>query len=97
MPRQPARGKRRAEPARKRRRSGGSKPKGGKRADRPQNHEGITPEFLERLREVEVEVEAQPERIVPGGVGAREVLAGIDGELRADPTYQHALSRLAYG
>jgi len=97
MPRQPARGKRRAEPSRKRRRPGGSKPKGGKRADRPQNHEGITPEFLERLREVEVEAEAPPVRVVPRGVGAREVLAGIDGDLRADQAYQRAISRLAYG
>ena len=97
MSRQPARGKRRAEPSKKRRRRQDPKPTGGKRADRPQNHEGITPEYLQQLREVETELAAPPVRLVGGGLGVREVLAGIDGDLRADQEYLQALGRLAYG
>jgi hypothetical protein len=102
MSRPPARGKRRAEPPKKRRRPKEPKPKGGKRADRPGDHEGLTPEFLQQLRELELddaeaEVEAPRVQIFPGGVGVREVLAGIDGELRADQEYLQALGRLAYG
>ena len=94
---QPARGKRRAEPTKRRRRQ--PNPKGGKRADRPKEHEGLTPEFLQQLREVAIEAEgeAPPVRIAPGGPGVRAVLAGIDGELRADQEYLQALGRLAYG
>jgi hypothetical protein len=66
----------------------------GKRAARPENPEGITPEFLSQLREVEREPVTLPVRTGPG---VREVLAGIDADLRADHVYQHALSRLAYG
>jgi len=97
LSRQPARGKRRAEPSKRRRRRQEPKPAGGKRADRPENHEGITPEFLEQLREVETELEAPPVRVHGGGLGVREVLAGIDGDLRADQEYLQALGRLAYG
>ena len=99
MSRQPTRGKRRADPSKKRRRRQEPKPAGGKRADRPKNHEGITPEFLEQLREVDTETEwtAPRVRLGLGGPGVREVLAGIDGELRADQEYLQALGRLAYG
>jgi hypothetical protein len=31
------------------------------------------------------------------GPGVREILAGIDADLRADTVYQRALSSLAYG
>jgi hypothetical protein len=92
---QPARGKRRAEPSKWRPRRRETKP-GGRRADRPENNEGITPEFLEQLREAEAEQEARP-MPVRTGPGAREVLAGITADLRADQAYMQALSRLAYG
>lgn len=92
MSRQPARGKRRAEPSKRRPRRE-AKP-GGRRAARPENTEGITPEFLEQLREVEAEPATRP---MPTGPGAREVLAGITADLRADQAYMQALSRLAYG
>lgn len=99
MSRQPTRGKRRAESSKKRRRRQEPKPSGGKRADRPKNHEGITPEFLEQLREVDTETEWETprRRLGLGGPGVREVLAGIDGELRDDQEYLQALGRLAYG
>lgn len=87
-------GKRRAEPARKRRRRGRDPKPVGRRADRPQNHEGITPEFLQQMRELETEPRPAPVRTGPG---VREILAGIDADLRADEVYQQALSRLAYG
>ena len=89
-----ARGKRRAEPSRKRRRRGSEPRPAGRRADRPENHEGITPEFLQQMRELEAEPAAPPVRTGPG---VRELLAGIDADLRADPVYQQALSKLAYG
>lgn len=89
-----ARGKRRAEPPPKRRRRRREKKSAGRRADRPENHEGITPEFLQQMRELEAEPKAAPVRTGPG---AREILAGIDADLRADQVYQQALSRLAYG
>lgn len=90
-----SRGKRRAEPARKRRRRGKEpSPAGGRRADRPEQHEGITPEFLQQMRELDTEP-VRPR--VRTGPGVREVLAGIDADLRADYVYQQALSKLAYG
>jgi hypothetical protein len=97
-----AAGKRRAEPPRKRRRRGRDPKPGGRRADRPENHEGITPEFLQQMRELEAEppswsdagIRAAPVRTGPG---PREILAGIDADLRGDQAYQQALSRLAYG
>ena len=88
------RGKRRAEPTSKRRRRRPDHVHEGKRADRPENHEGITPEFLRQMRELEDEPKTVPVRTGPG---VREILAGIDADLRADPVYQEALSRLAYG
>lgn len=87
-------GKRRAEPSSKRRRRRRDEAPAGKRADRPENHEGITPEFLRQMRELEVEPKTVPVRTGPG---IRELLASIDADLRADPVYQEALSRLAYG
>ena len=87
-------GKRRAEPPRKRRRRRREPTPAGRRVDRPENHEGITPEFLQQLRELEDEPVAVPVRTGPG---IRELLAGIDADLRADQVYQQALSRLAYG
>jgi hypothetical protein len=90
-----AHGKRRAEPRRKQRRRDREPPRtGGKRADRPENHEGITPEFLQQLRALETEPTVAPAR---RGPGVRELLAGIDADLRADPVYQQALYRLAQG
>ena len=87
------RGKRRAEPKRRGRRRE-DRPPAGRRADRPEEHEGITPEFLKQMREPDVE----PREVRPRtGPGVRELLAGIDADLRADPVYQGALSRLAYG
>jgi hypothetical protein len=94
MSRQPVPGKRRAERPRRRRRSEERRPTRGKRALRPEDHEGITPEFLQQLREVEARPVALPVRTGPG---PREVLAGIDAELRADQVYLQALGRLAYG
>lgn len=88
------RGKRRAEPQPKRRRRGREARPAGRRADRPENHEGITPEFLQQMRELETRPVARPVRTGPG---VRELLAGIDADLRADQAYQQALSRLAYG
>lgn len=88
------RGKRRAEPSTKRRRRGREPRPEGRRVDRPEEHEGITPEFLQQMREPEPEPVAPPVRTGPG---IRELLAGIDADLRADPVYQQALSRLAYG
>jgi hypothetical protein len=89
------RGKRRAEPnPKRRRRRREPKPK-GRRADRPENHEGITPEFVQRLHELETEPIAPPPPRT--GPEIRELLAGINADLRADQVYQHALSRLAYG
>ena len=88
------RGKRRAEPSAKRRRRGREPRPEGRRVDRPEEHEGITPEFLQQMREPEPEPVARPVRTGPG---IRELLAGIDADLRADPVYQQALSRLAYG
>ena len=97
------RGKRRAEPLSKRRRRERDPKPVGRRADRPENHEGITPEFLQQLREPETEptgsrwepsLRAAPVRTGPG---IRELLAGIDADLRDDQVYQQALSRLAYG
>lgn len=93
MARQPAGGKRRAEPSKKRRRRGEGRQE-GRRADRPEHHEGITPEFLEQLREIE---DAPAAPAVRTGLGVREVLAGIDGDLRADQQYLQALAELAYG
>lgn len=87
-------GKRRAEPSSKRRRRRRDEAPAGKRADRPENHEGITPEFLRQMRELEDEPKTVPVRTGPG---IRELLASIDADLRADPVYQEALSRLAYG
>ncbi len=89
------RGKRRAEPARKKRRRSQEPSSAGRRADRPENHEGITPEFLRQMRALEAEPVAPPPART--GPGVREVLAGIDADLRADYTYQQAVSRLAYG
>lgn len=89
------RGKRRAEPARKKRRRSRESIPTGRRADRPEDHEGITPDFLQRMRELENEPVRQPSART--GPEAREVLAGIDADLRADAVYQRALSRLAYG
>ena len=97
MSRQPAHGKRRAEPSKRRRRQKEPKPKGGKRAYRPENEEGLTSEFLEQLRQVEAEEETTISFAVRGGPGGRRVLAGIDGYLRADRLYQQALSRLTCG
>jgi hypothetical protein len=91
---QPVPGKRRAERPRRRRRREERTPTRGRRAYRPENHEGITPEFLQQLREAETKPVALPVR---NGPGPREVLAGIDAELRADQTYLQALGRLAYG
>ncbi len=88
------RGKRRAEPSTKRRRRGREPRPEGRRVDRPEEHEGITPEFLQQMREPEPEPAAAPRRTGPG---IRELLAGIDADLRADQVYQQALSRLAYG
>jgi hypothetical protein len=85
-------GKRRAEPPRKRRRR--EKPPGGKRADRPESHEGITPEFLEQMRALET---APPSAAPRTGPDIRELLASIDADLRADRRYQQALARLAHG
>lgn len=89
-----ARGKRRAEPPPKRRRRKREGKPAGRRADRPENHEGITPEFLQQMRELENEPVAAPVRTGPG---VRALLDGIDADLRADQVYQQALSRLAYG
>jgi hypothetical protein len=86
------RGKRRAEPKRRGRRR--EERPAGRRADRPEEHEGITPEFLEQMREPDIEQRAVRPRTGPG---VRELLAGIDADLRADVAYQHALSRLAHG
>ncbi len=86
-------GKRRAKPPPKRRRGREPRP-AGRRADRPENHEGITPEFLRQMRELETEPVAAPVRTGPG---VRALLDGIDADLRADQVYQQALSRLAYG
>lgn len=101
MSRQPARGKRRAEPSKKRRRGQEAKSKGGKRADRPREHEGLTPEFLQQLRELDTDTDTGQDepavRIGMDGLGVREVLAGIDGDLRGDQEYLQALGRLAYG
>lgn len=88
------RGKRRADPPRKRRRRDRQPRPEGRRADRPENHEGLTPEILQRLRELETEPVPEPVRTGPG---VRELLAGIDADLRADQIYQQALYRLAYG
>lgn len=88
-------GKRRAEPQRKRRKRAREVKPAGRRADRPENHEGITPEFLRQMRELEDE--PRPVPTVRSGPEIRELLAGIDADLRADPVYQQALSRLAYG
>jgi hypothetical protein len=87
-------GKRRAEPLPKRRRRGREPRPAGRRVDRPEDHEGITPEFLEQMRELETEPLAAPVRTGPG---IRELLDGIDADLRADQVYQQAISRLAYG
>ncbi len=87
-------GKRRAEPPRKRRKRGREKPPAGKRADRPEDHEGITPEFLQQMRALET---APPPAAPRTGPDIRELLAGIDADLRADRLYQQALSRLADG
>ena len=87
-------GKRRAEPPPKRRKRRGEKPAAGRRADRPENHEGITPEFLEQMRALET---SPPPPRSRSGPEIRELLAGIDADLRADQVYQQALSRLAYG
>ena len=99
-----SRGKRRAEPTTKRRRRDRDARPAGKRADRPENHEGMTPEFLQQLREPETEDMtsdwSEPSlRTAPvsAGPGIRELLAGIDADLRSDQVYQDALSRLAYG
>jgi hypothetical protein len=46
------------------------------------------------MRELETRPVARPVRTGPG---VRELLAGIDADLRADQAYQQALSRLAYG
>ena len=91
---QPVPGKRRAERPRRRRRREEREPTRGKRAYRPEDHEGITPEFLQRLREAETKPVTLPVR---AGPGPREVLAGIDADLRADQAYLQALGRLAYG
>jgi hypothetical protein len=105
MSRQPVPGKRRADPATRRRRRGEPKPTGGKRAYRPENDEGLTPEFLEQLRREEA-ADSLWEPAVTGsgqiprgsrGPGGRAVLAGIDADLRADRLYQEALARLAHG
>lgn len=89
------RGKRRAEPIPKRRRGRREPAPTGRRADRPENHEGITPEFVHQMHELETEQPAPPRpRTAPG---IRELLAGINADLRTDQAYQHALSRLAYG
>jgi hypothetical protein len=95
MSRQPTGGKRRAESSSWRRRRRREAKPAGRRADRPENNEGITPEFLNRLREVEAEATAPP--VPPSGPGGRKVLAGIAADLRADQEYLQALSRLAYG
>ncbi len=87
-------GKRRADPPRKRRRRRREKPPAGKRADRPENHEGITPEFLQQMRALETAPPPAPPR---NGPGIRQLLAGIDADLRADRLYQQALSQLAHG
>jgi len=89
------RGKRRAEPIPKRRRSRREPAPTGRRADRPENHEGITPEFMQQMHELESEPVAPPRPRT--GPGIRELLAGINADLRTDQAYQHALSRLAYG
>jgi hypothetical protein len=106
MSRQPVPGKRRADPSTRRRRRGEPKPTGGgKRAYRPENDEGLTPEFLEQLRREEAADSLwEPAATGTGqfagtarGPGGRAVLAGIDAELRADRLYQEALARLAHG
>lgn len=108
MSREPVPGKRRADPSKRRRRRGELKPTGGKRAYRPENDEGLTPEFLEELRQVEAAEWAPPLPVTgtgtgarpgtrTGGPGGRAVLAGIDADLRADRDYQAALARLAHG
>lgn len=108
----PARGgKRRAEPPTKARRRAAAKPApkqaGGRRADRPEERDGLTVEFIQQMRREELEERemtttstwAAPLYTPPArrGVSVREVLSGIDADLRDDPTYQQALSRLAYG
>ena len=105
MSRQPVPGKRRADPSTRRRRKGEPKPTGGKRAYRPENDEGLTPEFLEQLRREEAADSLWEPAVtgtgqIPsggGGPGGRAVLAAIDAELRADRRYQEALARLAHG
>ena len=112
MSRQPVPGKRRADPSTRRRRRGEPKPTGGgKRAYRPENDEGLTPEFLEQLRREEAADSLWEPAVTgtgqftgtgqlprgPRGPGGRVVLAGIDAELRADRLYQEALARLAHG
>lgn len=106
MSRQPVPGKRRADPSTRRRRRGEPKPTGGgKRAYRPENDEGLTPEFLEQLRREEAADSIWQPAVTgagqrpwgPSGPGGRAVLAGIDAELRGDRLYQEALARLAHG
>jgi hypothetical protein len=105
MARQPVPGKRRADPSTRRRRRGESKPTGGKRAYRPENDEGLTPEFLDQLRQEEAADSLWQPAVTaagqgpsgPRGPGGRAVLAGIDADLRADRLYQEALARLAHG
>jgi hypothetical protein len=105
MSRQPVPGKRRADPSTRRRRRGEPKPTGGKRAYRPENDEGLTPEFLEQLRREEAADSLWEPAVTstgqlprgPRGPGGRAVLAGIDAELRSDRLYQEALARLAHG
>jgi hypothetical protein len=103
------RGKRRADPPAKKTRFKRTpvpeqRERPGRRADRPENHEGITPEFLQQMRELESEQATDPTwttgLTLPGSTsrpGVREILAGIDADLRADTAYQQALSLLAYG
>ena len=96
------RGKRRAEPPARRslfRRSGTTRSdRGGRRADRYEEPEGLTPELLRQMREPDPATAATPSRpTVPAprsGPGIREVLAGIESDLGADATYQRAVDNL---
>lgn len=102
------RGKRRAETPAKKSRFKRSVPeqreRPGRRADRPEQHEGITSEFLQQMRDIESEQANDPTwttgLTLPASSSrpaVREILAGIDADLRADTVYQRALSSLAYG
>jgi len=94
-------GKRRAETPKRRRRSESSPPpKAGRRADRPDNHTGLTPEFLQQMRDIDIDDTWAPQtqasvgrRVAPQVQEARAkgLFASIDADLSQDTVYQHAL------